>query len=432
MLLEHTDDGLRFDGVRVADLAERFGAPFFLGSARRLLANRAALARGLAADGAPATLRYCVKTNNERGVLEVLAAGDGALVSHAAEAELAVTSGFAADRLAFQRPVLTAGETARVAELGVELFHATSPADVEVLEHVARRAGRHLRVSLRLRNEGSPLSPLHFLSRRLGHSTGELARSAARVAASPHLVLHGVNFYCGTQRSSPEAYRPLLRRAMAFVASRAWERPPEVDLGGGAPSPSLRRNGPRRALARLKDDAPCARPGPEALEAFARGLGALFREEAARAGLGAPPALAMQPGRSIVGNAFVLVARVERLSGRWAFLDASASWLPESTLLFTREVLHARAASTAASRHYDLSGNTLNTRDVLDLHRRLPALATGDVLVLADAGAYSLARASRSAGLAPAAVLIGTDGAPRLIRRVEDGRDLMGPMTVVE
>jgi diaminopimelate decarboxylase len=67
----------------------------------------------------------------------------------------------------------------------------------------------------------------------------------------------------------------------------------------------------------------------------------------------------------------------------------------------------------------------LNTLDVLDLHRRLPALGPGDGLAFCDAGAYSISRASSYAGLSPAVHLLEEDGTVRLVRRAEDVEDLV-------
>lgn len=66
----------------------------------------------------------------------------------------------------------------------------------------------------------------------------------------------------------------------------------------------------------------------------------------------------------------------------------------------------------------------MNTTDIVDVRRRLPTLAVGDVLALCDAGAYSISRASRYAGLSPAVHLLQTDGSLRMVRRAETFADL--------
>jgi len=161
------------------------------------------------------------------------------------------------------------------------------------------------------------------------------------------------------------------------------------------------------------------------LAALARRFGAL----ADGARLPARPGLAAEPGRAIVGDAAILVTRVRGVNGRWAFLDASRNFLPESPLLFSRRILPLREpAGGDERRFYHLSGSTLNTLDVLDLRRRLPRLAIGDLLAFCDAGAYSISRASPYAGLPPAVWVLGEDGELRLGRAAGSVDDLLRPM----
>ncbi|HKV10779.1 MAG TPA: hypothetical protein VJ725_21740, partial [Thermoanaerobaculia bacterium] len=86
--------------------------------------------------------------------------------------------------------------------------------------------------------------------------------------------------------------------------------------------------------------------------------------------------------------------------------------LPESPVLFSRRLLPLREAGAGPERFWNLSGPTLNTLDVLDVHRRLPPLAPGDGLAFCDSGAYSIARASSYAGLPPPVYFLTSSGEP--------------------
>lgn len=416
--LDDADGALRMEGVPLAELAERLGTPFFLISASRLRANYQSLERGLAAAGPGTVLRYCAKTNREAAVLEVMGAlGSHLLASHAAEAVEAVRCGFPPERIAYARPVLTPEELDAALGLGVPLFHVHHPADLAQLEAAAARAGRPVRVSFRLRGAAG-LSLLGRLNRRLGLDADEIVEAARRAAASPWLEPAALNFYLGTQQSSLDGFTRVFRGVLALVKRLAVETGVvlrEVNLGGGIPSPTLRRIGPRHVLGRLRDRLG-ASSSSENLEAFAARLGARFRELSESSGLSEPPILAAEPGRAIVGNAAVLITRVRAVRESWLLLDASRNHLPESSLLFARRILPLSTARKGAEHFWNLSGCTLNTLDVLDLHRRLPPLAPGDGLAFCDAGAYSISRASSYAGLTPAVYLLEADGTVRLVR----------------
>lgn len=436
--LDYAGGVLRMEGVSFAELAERLGTPFFLISASRLRTNYQALERGLAAAGPGTVLRYCAKTNREAAVLAVMGAlGSHLLASHAAEAALAVRCGVPSERIAYARPVLTPEELDAALGLGVPLFHIHHPDDLAKLEAAADRAGRRVRISFRLRGAAG-LSPLGRLNQRLGLGADEIVAAARRAAASPGLEPAALNFYLGTQQSSLAGFTCVFRGVLELVKRLSTEAGVvirEVNLGGGIPSPTLRRIGPRQVIGRLRD-----RLGSSAssrnletfssgnLETFAARLGARFRELIDASGLSEPPILAAEPGRSIVGDAAVLVTRVRAVRGSWLFLDASRNHLPESPVLFARRILPLAdprpEARRGAERFWNLSGCTLNTLDVLDLHRRLPPLGPGDGLAFCDAGAYSISRASPYAGLAPAVYLLEADGTVRLVRRAEGVEDL--------
>lgn len=429
-LFEYRAGGLHVAGQSVAALVQEMGTPLFIVSETRLLDNYHAIARGLAAGGA-ARVRYCAKTNNESGVLAALAAaGSEVLVAHPAEAQLALACGFPAERIAYQRPVLLAEEVAAVMDLGVRFLHVYRAADLETVERVAAAQRQPVRISLRLRtaSRASRMSPLGFVSRRLGFGETELLAAVARHRASPWLTFAALNFYVGTQQGGIGAYEALLGRAGGLVARLNAEfglTVEEINLGGGIPSLSLRRN--RMPLPWLRREPAATDASPAALEAFCRALAQRARAVVAAAGWPGSPVVAAEPGRAVVGNAAVLITRVRAIEGRWAFLDTSRNHLAESSLLFSRSIWPAREAGVAR-RRYHLSGGTLNTLDVLDLARRLPPLAEGDVLAIGDAGAYSIARASRYAGLAPAVCLLCADGSRRVIRRAEGFADLTAAM----
>lgn len=434
-MLTYASGRLCVEGRPLEALVRETGTPCFLMSEARLRANYGALVRGLSRTADPVTVRYCVKTNNEAGVLEVLArSGSHALASHPAEVRLALACGFRPERIAYQCPVLREEEVRAVLGEGVALVHAYRLKDLDVIESAAARLGRTARVSLRLRSGRFRLSPLGFLSRRLGFHESQILPAAERIRSSTWLALAAINFYLGTQQESADNYGGLLRTAMRLASEihlRTGTRLDEINLGGGVPSPSLRRMGLRTLWGRVRDDLAWDPPG-DALEAFAHGLSSRFRQAVEEAGLDPLPGLALEPGRSIVGNAGVLVTRVLAVEGRWAFLDASHNHLGESTLLFARRILPEREAGPGPQRYYHLSGGTLNTRDVIDLRRRLRPLSEGDLLALADAGAYSISRASRYAGVSPAVHLLGEDGTLRTIRRAEGLQDLAGPMATAD
>ncbi|HJQ38278.1 MAG TPA: hypothetical protein VKB93_14165 [Thermoanaerobaculia bacterium] len=368
--------------MNLRDAAARFGTPLLLADESRLRANVTELRDGLRSAWPDVVLRYCAKTNHEPAILSILREeGLDVLASHEPEVRLALNAGFAPEQIAFQKPVLDDRELASVIDAGVRRVHAFRDADLELL------ARHDVRVSLRVALPGFGIPFLGAAARRMGFDPAEIR---------PRPNVDAVNTYIGTQQEQVSAYRPAIR-ALLEIARRIGAR--EINLGGGVPSPTLRRVTPIRFA--LRDRASKNTP----LREYAAKLGALFAEEAR----GEPFRLVLEPGRSIVGNAVVLLTRVCAEKGPWRFLDCGRNVLVESPLAFTRpiELLEPRNGPRSL---VHLSGPTLNTLDVVDTRRRLPPLRVGDVLAIGDAGAYTLSRSTTYAGLPPPLYLARLDG----------------------
>jgi diaminopimelate decarboxylase len=160
------------------------------------------------------------------------------------------------------------------------------------------------------------------------------------------------------------------------------------------------------------------------LRDYAARLGSIFAQEAQRLDPAFAPRLVLEPGRSIIGNAVILLTRVRAEKERWRFLDCGRNVLVESPAAFTRWIEPVERREGPASTMH-LAGPTLNTLDVIDMRRRLPPLRTGDLVAIGDAGAYSLSRATRYAGLAPPLYLARAGGTIERVRRAETFDDLI-------
>jgi diaminopimelate decarboxylase len=324
---------------------------------------------------------------------------------------LAVAAGFDPSAIAYQRPVLDSAELAAAIRAGIRRFHAFRARDLDHIAAAAEREGVTLRVSLRVASGRSALPFFGRSNRRLGFDSASLVAGAV-VRPRGGVVVDALNVYCGTQQVSPERFRAEVRALLRGAASlgRRGIDIEEINLGGGVPSPSMGRRTSLRGLIDGSGGRPRLR-----LRDYAERLSAIFADEAGRAGL--RPRLALEPGRSVVGNAVVVLTRVRAEQGSWRFLDCGRNVLVESPIAFSRliEPLDARPGSEVVH----LSGPTLNTLDVVDYRRRLPPLREGDVVVIGDAGAYCLGRATRYAGLLPALWSVGADGSLCCIREAD-------------
>lgn len=430
-MLEWRGDTLYFAGLSLPDLVGDRETPFFLFDQETLEENYRGFVRAFTAGYPAVRVYFSVKTNCELGVLRILSAlGAHGEVATPHELTLALKAGFPASRLVIERPYLHDRDLEYCLREGVGGVYVDSADQLEAVRRVARDLGLTARVSLRVNlGLGGYLSGLaEAYLRKFGIPEGEVLSLARAMADCREVELAGLTTHLGSQHLGPRPYVIAVERLVRLAARLEAEGFPigEINLGGGFPSPSLVKTTPLRlALSRLGLDHAAA---PRPIAEFGATVSARFAAAAARR-LRGRPVLAFEPGRAIASTMGIAVTRVRALKREWVILDVSHTCLPESLFFAERRILPARRTGRAL-RRYNLAGATLNSADVLAIGRRLPRLEVGDLLVVQDAGAYSISRASRFANLNPPVYLIDRRKELRLIRRGETVDDVLGPMEV--
>ena len=244
---------------------------------------------------------------------------------------------------------------------------------------------------------------------KFGMTETELSEAVGIIAAAPGLTARGIHLHVGSQLGAVDAFRDGARRALALLALLRGSAPgfDTLDVGGGFPVAPIGQ----------------AAPSPER---FARELGPLIEALPADR---RPARLAVEPGRSLVARAGLLVARVLHVrerGGRQVVVDAGMTELIRPALYGAHHPIEALTsmgrAVTPAVAADDLSpahveGPICESTDHLGQHP-LPPLRRGDLVVIRDAGAYAASLASTYNGRPrPPQVLLEPDGALVLMRR---------------
>ena len=379
--------------------ADRFGTPV---GVTAVAALEAAAAELRAAFPDPWLRAYSLKANDVPAVVERLGAmGLDANVVSRGEWAAARRAGIPNARTTLEGIGKTAGDlraAVRAAAAGAPLrwVAVESPEELDALAAMAARAGLGrggvgpLDVLLRLNPAVAPethagLAVGHEAS-KFGMTETELTAAAAATPEGGSLRVRGLHLHVGSQLGAVDAWRDAVRRAFALFALLAAGRADldTLDVGGGFPV-----------------GVPGSVPAP-----------ARFAEEAARL-LAAVPAgrrptrLATEPGRFLVARSGVIVARVlhvrERAGwGRVAVVDAGMTELIRPMLYGAR---HRVAALTSLGRTVDpdgaataglgptrVDGPVCEATDTFG-DQRLPPLRRGDLVAIADAGAYGASMA---------------------------------------
>lgn len=375
------------DGVLVADrvplaaIAEQVGTPCYVYSATALDVAFRAIDAALAPD--PHLIAYALKANANLAVLRRLARlGAGADIVSGGELARALAAGFDPARIVFSGVGKTDAELAAALATGIRSIHVESEQELEVLESMAKAGGTRAAIALRINPDVDPRTHPYIATglreSKFGLPLDVARRLLPRLASSPHLVLEGVACHIGSLTQSAalgEAVEIAARFAGECVRTGAPVR--ALDAGGGWP------------IAYGNEDA--------AVDDAAT-IGRTIRDAMRRGGAEGLD-LVIEPGRSIIGDAGVLLTRVlyvkEQEGKRFVIIDAAMTELVRPALY---DAYHAivpvvEPAQGAALAAADVVGPVCESGDFLAQGRSLPALRRGDLLAVRGAGAYAASMA---------------------------------------
>jgi len=401
---------LTLEGHALDDLADRFGTPLYVYSRSAMREALASYQRAL--KGRPHLVCYAMKANSSLAVLQTFAqAGAGFDIVSEGELARVLAAGGDPSRTVFSGVGKTAGEM-RAALLagpeGVRCFNVESLAELDRLAAVARKVGRPARVSLRVNPDVDAGTHPYISTGLKGNKFGiahDEALAAYRHAASlPGLVVQGIDCHIGSQITQIEPYLDALDRVLDLVEAveAAGIALHHIDLGGGLGIT-------------YTDEQP---PAPADLVAAmlaridARGHG--HRE------------LLLEPGRSLVGNAGVLVCEVQVLKEgqtddggkNFCIVDAAMNDLVRPAMYGAWMAIEPCQSRAGQAQTWDVVGPVCESGDWLGRDRPL-AVAPGDRLAVLSAGAYGMVMASNYNSRPRAAELM-VDGAQvRCVRERE-------------
>jgi diaminopimelate decarboxylase len=400
---------LELEGVPLASLAEKFGTPLYVTSEQRIRERARSVLAAFRARWPDYRLLYAVKANNNPRIVRILREeGCGADCSSPAEIRIARGAGVPADRILYTAAYPSDGELRTAVESGVDI-NLDDPGLLDRLLALGRppalsfrinpgptASGREgLRFAGRAAKFGTPLSKVLDGYRR------------ARAAGIERL---GVHTMPGSNVLGSGHFDHLGR--FLGKATRTIERTVGTELGfvdgGGGFGVAYR-------------------PGEQTLTAD-RIAASLCNGLVTGLGAGNQPALWSEPGRYLVCDSTVLLARVSHVKQgfrRIVGLDAGMQTLLRPALYGAYHEIYPVGPRRGPVQRVDLTGPICENTDMFARGRRLPRLEVGDLVAIGQAGAYGFAMSSQyNTRPRPAEVLV-AKGRALLIRRREAFEDLV-------
>lgn len=373
---EYRNGRLHAEDVPVAEIAAAVGTPCYVYSHATIARHWRAFDQAFGDH--PHLICYAVKANSNLAVLNVLARlGSGFDIVSVGELERVLAAGGDPGKVVFSGVGKRRDELERALEVQIRCFNVESEAELALLEQAAAERGRRAPVSLRINPDVDanthPYISTGLKQNKFGIAVDRALAVYSRAAASPHLEVVGVDCHIGSQLTKVTPFVDALERVLALVGRLEQQGVPirHLDLGGGLGI-------------RYRDEEP---PLPSDHAA------ALMEHLC-----GKPYEILIEPGRAIVGNAGILVTRVELLKQgedkNFAVVDAAMNDLLRPALYSAwQAIIPVEPRAGGEPRRYDVVGPICETGDFLGKDRELN-IEPGDLLAVRSAGAYGFAMSS--------------------------------------
>lgn len=366
------------EGVPVSRIAASVGTPFYCYSTSKLSENFRNFDAALG--GLNAKLYFSCKANSNQAVIKTLAGlGAGADVVSVGEMYRALKAGIPAGEIIFAGVGKTRTEMAEALKAGIYQFNVESPGELRALNDVALSLAKRAPVALRINPDVDAKTHAKISTgkseNKFGIDIDHAPAIYAEAARLPGIEVKGLACHIGSQLTDIAPYRHAFQKMSDLVKAlrdkgHTVER---VDLGGGIGITY-------RAEQTISFS--------DYTNAVAENFGNLGLK------------LEAEPGRAIVGNAGILVARVinvkEGVSRNFVIVDAAMNDLIRPTLYDAyHQILPVRQpADGAPVTKVDVVGPICESGDQFAEQRPLPPLVTDDLVVFSEAGAYGAVMSS--------------------------------------
>lgn len=409
MAYSYHESALLCDGVSLEEIAGEAGTPCYVYSAADILERYSAYDQAFGA--IPHRVCYAVKANSNLSVLGLLAAaGAGFDIVSGGELYRVLKAGGNPARIVFSGVGKTAEEIAYALRQGVHIFNCESEAELAVVNRIAGELKLQARVAFRVNPDVDaathPYISTGMSDHKFGIDIAEVEGVYARAAQLPHVLVEGVSCHIGSQILDAN---PLLEAVDKMIALAGRLRSSGIpirhlDFGGGIGVPYKP-----------------AETAPEIPDV----IGAIRERVAGRDWI-----VSVEPGRSIIGEAGVLLTRVlyRKQTARKHFLvvDAAMNDLIRPALYKSHhEILPVRRRDSGELITVDVVGPVCETGDFLAKARDMAPIDAGELLAICTAGAYGFVQSSNYNSRPRAAEVLVEAGSWRTVRARESFADLV-------
>ena len=413
---------LHCEDVDLARVAEKFGTPTYVYSAGTILDHLTRL------NGALATLDhlicYAVKANSNRSILKLLAdAGAGFDIVSAGELFRVLAAGGDPAKCTFAGVGKSPEEIEYALELGVYSFNIESESELEHIDRIAGAKNLRAPIALRANPDVDPHTHEYISTgsreNKFGIALGQLPAAYERAAEMRNIDIIGVQMHIGSQITEAAPFANAIKKLAPIVRELKSKYPIKFFSIGGGMGIIYRRALESGSGKWWHDHG--GETSAFSICDYADAIVPPLRELNLR--------ILVEPGRFLVGNAGVLLARVSYIkkSGakKFAIVDAGMNDLIRPALYHSyHEIVPVKETKSGRESKIDIVGPVCESGDFFALDRDMPELHEDDLLAIMSAGAYGFVMASNyNSRRLPSEVLVRGDKFA-LIRQRQTWEDL--------
>ena len=396
---------LHAENVALNQIANAVGTPCYVYSKSALTQAFERFSAGF--KGTNHLVCFAVKANPSLAILNLFAKlGAGFDIVSGGELARVLAAGGDPAKVVFSGVGKTADEMRAALEAGIFCFNVESASELVRLNDIAGYMGKIAPVSLRV-NPNVDAKTHPYISTGLKNNKFGVAYEDAldiylQAAAMPNIAIHGVDCHIGSQITELSPFLDAFDRVLTLVDALEQNgiHIQHIDLGGGI------------GIC-YSDETP-----PE-FNTYANAMLAKLGNRNIK--------LVFEPGRALVGNAGVLLTKVEYLkhteTKNFAIVDAAMNDLMRPALYDAYHAIEAVQPHNGNTHNYEIVGPVCESGDFLGHDREL-ALAEGDLLAIMSAGAYGMSMSSNYNTRPRAAEVIVDNTQYHLIRKRELIEDL--------
>jgi diaminopimelate decarboxylase len=362
--------------IALKTIAEQYGTPCYVYSRAVIEHNWQAFNNALS--HRPHRICYAVKANSNLAILNVLARlQSGFDIVSMGELERVLAAGGQADKIVFSGVGKKTAEIERALQVGIHCFNIESEAEIERIHQIAQSLQKKARIALRINPnidaKTHPYIATGLKENKFGIEIDNILPLCAAITKMPYLELTGIACHIGSQLTDLSPVMEAIDRLLELITqlNNAGIHLQHLNVGGG--------------LGICYQD-----EQPPTIQEYVTAINSRLAS--------CPLEIILEPGRSLVANAGVLLTQVEYLKEtphrNFAIVDAAMNDLMRPALYNAwQNILPVDLTSTQEKKIYDVVGPVCESADFLGKERQLK-LQVGELLAITDAGAYGFSMSS--------------------------------------